>query len=359
MDYKNRVRNLEQRRQGTRFVPTMDGYSVAVENFALPKEEAFTKIQFPDSVKYAIGSMQAVDEDYTKKSYEEGDRVANQLKQHLEIPVDTDYQGSVPLNVHIKGNSDIDLLLLCKQFVTVDESIRGNYTDYKGKSATDELIDLRAQAAKVLRDKYPRVTVDDSPGKAIALSGGSLARAVDVIPSHWHDTKEYHETRLKKHREIYVLDSKTNSRVNNKPFLHIALVDEKCNSVRGSLRKVIRLLKNLKYDAEPEVRFTSYDIVAVCYHMTQAELTVPFGLDLLLLDRVQKHLELTVSNASYRNMLAVPDGSRKIFDQAEKLNGLVRLKQELESLIKDLARELNPLADYLPRETVLNKSVLL
>ena len=359
MDYKNRVRNLEQRRQGIRSVPTLDGLNAVMESFHPPKEEKFSKIQFPDSVKYAIGSMQAVDQDYTQKSYEEGDRVANQLKQNLTISVETAYQGSVPLNVHIKGNSDIDLLVLCTAFLTVDASIIHLYGTYAGKSATEELQDLRLQASQVLKAKFPAVEVDDSPGKAITLSGGSLARCVDVIPSHWHDTKEYYETKLKKYREICVLDSKFNLRVNNKPFLHIALVEEKCNSTNGSLRKVIRLLKNLKYDAEPEVRFTSYDIVAVCYHMSIPQLTIPFGLDLLLLDRVQKHLDFIASNADYRNTLHVPDGSRKIFDQTEKLAGLLRLKQELDSLIKDIARELSPLADYLPRDVVLNKAIVL
>lgn len=358
MKYKDRVRNLEQRRQGVRPVVTMDGLIVANENFGTLREEKFSTIQFPDSVKYAVGAMQAVDDEYTKKSYDEGERVANQLKQNLTIPVEATYQGSVPLNVHIKGNSDIDLLLLCTNFVTADESIRWLYTDYKGKSAIEELQDLRAQTTEVLKKKFPSATVDDAPGKAVTLSGGSLARCVDVIPSHWHDTKEYHETRLKKNREIFVLDSKVNTRVNNKPFLHIALVESKCNSVNGTLRKVIRLLKNLKYDADPEVRFTSYDIVAVCYHMSVQDLTVPFGLDLLLLDRVHKHLSFIANNSLYRNMLYVPDGSRKIFDQPEKLNGFIHLKQELESLIKDIEQELNPSSSYIPREMILNKEIV-
>lgn len=359
MDYKDRVRNLEQRRKGMRSIPTMDGLTASTENLDLLKSEKFTKIQFPDSVKYAVGAMQEVDKDYTQRSYEEGERVARQLRQNLTISVETDYQGSVPLNVHIKGNSDIDLLLLCTDFVTVDPSIKSFYSDYTGKTATEELRDLRTEASKILREQFPKVKVDDSPGKAITLSGGSLARFVDVIPSHWHDTKEYRETRLKMYREIYILDSKTNTRIKNKPFLHMALIDTKCNSVGGSLRKVIRLLKNLKYDASPEIQFTSYDIVAVCYHMTAEELSIPFGLDLMLLDRLQKHLDLIARNDSYRNALSVPDQSRKIFDRPEKLNSFLRLKQELEALIIDLARELNPLADYIPREQVLNTPVVL
>jgi hypothetical protein len=359
MDYKTRVQKLEQRRRGTSSAPVMDSIFAKAENWQPLKEEKFTKIAFPDAVKFAIGSMQPVDAEYTKRSYEEGDRVANQLKNNITIPVKFDYQGSVPLDVHIKGNSDIDLLLLANQFITVDNSILHLYTPYNGNSADEELKDLRGQAVSVLKSKFHQVKVDDSPGKAISLSGGSLQRKVDVIPSHWHDTKEYSDTKLKHHREIYVLDTKTSQRINNKPFMHIALVEEKCNNTRGSLRKVIRLLKNLKFDATPEIDLASYDIVAVAHQMTIPQLTVPFGVDLMLLERTLGHLNYVVANEVYRNSLWVPDGSRKIFDRPEKYNALVRLRDELNTLVQDVARELYPLGFSTSRESALSKSILI
>lgn len=360
MDYRNRVKGLEQRRQGTTSAWSMDSaFPGRVENRQSIKEEKFTKIAFPDSVKYAIGAMQPVDADYTKRSYDEGERVANQLRTNISTSVTFDYQGSVPLDVHIKGNSDIDLLLLSGEFITVDDSIRHLYGDYKGKPATQELQELRRHAVSVLKSKFPEVEVDDSPGKAVSLSGGSLRRKVDVIPSHWHDTAEYNQTEQKRHREIYVLDTKTGQRVNNKPFMHIALVEEKCKANGGSLRKVIRLLKNLKFDAEPQVDLASYDIVAIAFHMTAQELGVPFGLDLLLLDRTLKHLDYIIATQSYRESIQVPDGSRKIFDKPEKLFALLRLRGELNSLIQEIARELNPYGYLGNQETILNKSIVL
>lgn len=359
MDYSAKVKNLENRRRGTRKSVVLDGLVVANESALPPLEEKFTKIQYPESVKYAIGSMQAVEQEYTENSYAEGDRVANQLKAGVSMPVEFDYQGSVPLNVHIKGNSDIDLLVLCTAFVTTDSQITHLYQKYQGKPAIDELKELRGQCVNILTNKFPKAEVDASPGKAVGISGGSLDRAVDVIPSHWHDTVLYHSNKQKKDREIYVLDTKTNTTINNKPFMHIALIKEKCDSTKGSLRKVIRLLKNLKYDATPEIRLSSYDIASLAYHMSVADLTVPFGIDLLLLERTLKHLDRLVANESYRSGLPVPDGSRKIFDNGDKVSALMRLRGELSNLVQQVYAELNPSGMPLPKEYVLTKAILL
>jgi hypothetical protein len=271
-------------------------------------------------------------------------------------PIQFEYQGSVPLNVHIKGNSDIDLLVLCSGFITVDTQISHHYPNYNGKPPLEELKDLRTQCVDVLTNKFPKATVDAKPGKAIGISGGSLDREVDVIPSHWHDTVAYSVSKQKKDREIYVLDSKTGTTLNNKPFMHIALIEQKCNLSQGSLRKVIRLLKNLKYDASPEVRLASYDIAALAYHMPLADLVVPFGVDLLLLDRTLKHLDMLVVSESYRSSLAVPDGSRKIFDNSEKVTALSHLRSELATLVDQVSRELNAGVVPIARDRVLSRS---
>lgn len=341
MDYKEKVQKLERRRQGVSGAVAMDSLTLeSLEKAAAVKVEAFTKIAQPESVKYAIGAMQPVDAAYTKNSFAAGDRVAARLKEGLTLPVTFEYQGSVPLDVHVRGNSDIDLLVLRSDFVTVEAAIGHHYVDLDGKTPTQELAALRTQCATVLKQKFTAVEVDDSPGKAISLSGGTLARMVDVIPSHWHDTGEWRASRDTRHRDIYVFDSKTSERIKNRPFMHIGLIRDKCSTVAGSLRKVIRLLKNLKYDATPEIALSSYDIAALAYQMDAATLTVQFGVDLLLVSRALDHLQKTVSNEAYRSSLFVPDGSRKIFDKSEKVAALTRLRDELAALRADIYREL-------------------
>ena len=355
---------MKDRRQG---LYTRDGVYDFVEAIkAQTKVEKFQQLVEPEAVKYAIGAMQAVDAEYTKKSYEEGNRVRDRLAEGLStagIPVAFDYQGSVPLDVHVRGNSDIDLLILHDGFVTVEAAAKAaySYNDLPGKTPSEELADLRKECIAILERRFWAVKVDSSPSKAITLTGGSLQRAVDVIPSHWHDIFDWKRTGNKRYGDIYVFDSKSAQQVKNRPFMHIGLIEDKCIRVRGGLRKCIRLMKNLRYDASKTIDLSSYDIAAIAWHMTDQELVVPYGVDLLLVERVRAHLKFLLDFSAYRSTVLVPDDSRLIFDKAEKTDALANLYKEVEQLSADLAREINPLAEHSgrPRDQVLSKSILL
>lgn len=72
-----------------------------------------------DLRKYIKLAMNEVDDDYTAKTIEAG----NKAKEHLiaeQIGVDYKFQGSVMTQTHIKGASDIDLLTLTNKFVSTD-----------------------------------------------------------------------------------------------------------------------------------------------------------------------------------------------------------------------------------------------
>lgn len=127
----------------------MTGFSSTVQSVA-PRVEKFTRLAEPEAVKYVIGAMQAVDAEYTQNSFAEGNRVRDRLAEGLEtagIPASFEYQGSVPLDVHVRGNSDIDLLVLHAGFVTVDAAAQAAYTYYDapGKSPAEELAGPRSQ----------------------------------------------------------------------------------------------------------------------------------------------------------------------------------------------------------------------
>ena len=160
---------------------------------------------------------------------------------------------------------------------------------------------------------------------------------------------------------VYVLDSHSGIRLENRPFMHIKRVKDKCITMRGTLRKVVRLLKNLRYDATPEINLSSYDITAIAWHMNEQELTVPFGMDLLLLDRTRLRLKYIIDNESYRSTLRVPDDSRMIFDKPDKLKPTIQLYNELDQLTQDVYKELDPLWSLYkrPYSQVLSKAVAL
>lgn len=308
--------------------------------------EAYQYRSKSEQVQYVLGAMQELEPTYTKKTYAEGDRVKNQLSSALAqigISVDFEYQGSVPLNIHIRAASDIDLLVLHTEFLTFDSTgpAAGRYSPWSG-SRLDSMKTLRTQSEISLESRFPAVTVDKSGSKSIALSGGSLQRKVDVVPSHWHDSAEYQRTGQKEDREVCVLDKSTWTLPTNRPFLHISKIETRDVASGGGAKKIIRLLKTLKRDAETEINLTSYDIASLVYHFDTESIRRPAYLELALLVETQRQLAFFVAASDVTKSLMVPDGTRKIFDKDEKWGALLRLKSEVDALVNDVAAELTP-----------------
>lgn len=350
-NYKDRLQNLRNRRLG------LDSSSVVLDSAAALREaresysfgapsytfEAYEQRGKEDATKYALGSMQEVDPDYTRISFEQGERVKNQLSSWLTIPATFDYQGSVPLNIHIRGVSDIDLLVLHDGFVTLDWSgpKASSYTRCFG-SVIDDMINLRSECEKILDENFPAATVDKSGAKSVSISGGSLRRKVDVVPSHWHDTASYQVSREKHDREIRVLDKTIPDTLANQPFMHMKRIEDKDLNTEGGTKKVIRLLKSLSSDCDEEVKLTSYDIASLVWHFNNQSLSVPKYLELSLLAVTQLQLWTFIANRSHTESLYVPDGSRKIINSSNKFDSLVLLSREVDELAADVARELDP-----------------
>lgn len=180
MDYSTKLARLRDRRQGLYSKNGTFDFAEAALSSHLRKSEKFESISEPAPVKYALGSMQRVDDEYTKNSYAEGNRVRDRLSEGLavaNIPVTFEYQGSVPLDVHVRGNSDVDLLVLHDGFVTVDPKAKiqyqYHYFEHQGKPAIEELKDLRKESINILERRYYGANIDKSGSKSISLSGGS------------------------------------------------------------------------------------------------------------------------------------------------------------------------------------------
>jgi hypothetical protein len=304
--------------------------------------EAWDRVKTSEPVRFALGAMQPIDQDYTRKSFEEADRVANQIEKNVPQSVEFDYQGSTTNDTHIKAASDIDLLTLLsptRHFYFVEPPLTvapGNV--YTGDTLAD-LSKLRADCISILRDKFQTATI--SPGsKSIAAEGGSLARKVDVVPSAWLDSQEWQQTKNKAYRGIKVLDSSVNQLIPNKPFLHNNLLDNKDRRCIGGLRKSIRLMKSLKYDASTEVKLTSYHICAIAYNAPDQFLTVAPGHDLLLLEQTRQWCVRVRDDANLRDNMMVPNGTEKVFHSGgAQLPGLNQMIVELEGLERDILND--------------------
>jgi hypothetical protein len=305
--------------------------------------EAYDSMSEEEPVKYAVGAMQPIDKEYTSKTFEEGDRVKAQLSKALNQPAETaefEYQGSVTNDTHIKVHSDIDLLVLHTYFWTVQPPGTPK-NPYQGDVLAD-LRNLRAASAKALKSAYPEVTVDDAPGRCIALEGGSLRRKIDVVISNWWNTVEYQTSGVPFQRGVQVFDSKANIRIENRPFLHNAKIDQRDRLLNGNVRKVARLLKSLKYDADTKVNMSSYDITSIAYRVPDDLMRPGHGAELLLVENTRGFLRLLLDDSARRESLKVPNEMRPIFSsEGASVEGLNQLYKETQDLLDDISKGLS------------------
>lgn len=316
-----------------------------LKNRRLPTEKqfgealrAFSATEVDRDYRYLVESMQPIDPEYTENTFAEADRVRSQLATRLpsKYSAEFDYQGSVTSDTHIRIHSDIDLLAVHSGFISLDPEAL-NINPYTGNSMT-ELLAMRSDTAIALRAAYREATVGATPGKAIAISGGSLRRKIDVIVGNWWHSATYQQYKQKVVRGINILDSKVPRQLKNLPFLHNYRIDEKDNRTRG-LRKVIRLLKTLKYDAEPELKISSYDIAALAWNMSTEALAVTEGNYLQLARNAAAELKKWIDQPLLRATLDVPNTTRKVFcPEGAAIAGLASLHSELHELLASIQR---------------------
>lgn len=304
------------------------------------------------NTRYALGAMQAVGGDYTAKSIE----TAMKVGAHFENAacnriVDCQMQGSVPLDVHIRGISDVDLLVLDRSFFTYERGglrdLLGGYRNPTVETSPDVLSTLRSGAEALLNRRYWGATVDCSGGKCISLSGASLARTVDVVPAHWHDTLSYQQGNGDHHRGVTIYNKHTNITIDNLPFLHIHEVSSRDATVAGSLKKAIRLVKTIKSDAQDEAsaaKLPSFDIAGLLYHADADALSEGAYAELAILGEAQRFIAWCCENPALAKTLLTPDKSRHILDTSDKMVGLNAINEELTDLLVRVAEEQNFLA---------------
>ncbi len=349
-----RLERLRSRRQGTdRTTVLSEDARRAVFASALNRE-TWQDRATGQHTRWVLGAMQAVDPDYTRVSMETGNRVANQLRTRLEANgrrPEFRLQGSVPLDIHIRGVSDVDLLAL-DSYLTFDPrgglALVNGYGPASVPTSINVLSALRQESEEALRAAFPAAKVDTAGSKAIKIHGGSLARPVDVVPSHWHDTIDYQRSREDADRAVTILDKSAPRTLDNMPFKHIQLIKARCHGTGGSLRKSIRLCKNVKAELEADgraVSLSSFDIASIMYDADGAALARGQHFELAILAETQRHLDYLWNNKDHARQLWVPDGTRRIFDSEEKFDGLLALSTELDDLTREVWKEQNPYAN--------------
>lgn len=358
IDFNARLKSLKDRRQGTRVQALFDSLTTAealsgiANGRDVRKAESYEQLKESPGIKYAIGAMAPVDAKSTEISKKEGDRVADNVIGKLTTSgenVEKRIQGSVALDVHIMGYSDVDMLVIVYSPILVEQP-KVNPEVYSPSSDPRTCInivkDVRNKSEKFLTSGFPAATVDCTGNKSIALEGGSLARKVDIVPAIWFDSRAYQESPYEFLRGVDIYHKRDHKLIRNYPFKHIALVNVEDNRYKGNLKRVTRLMKNVvadmpDYKKSKAKKLSSYDLTAIAYNMEQ-RLDVPDFFRLSLVEKTREYLTFLLSNGTVRNGLIVPDGTRRVFDNEAKVEALEILSAEISDLTKAITKEINP-----------------
>jgi len=316
----------------------------------LPIKESFALDKAGELPKFVRVAMDEVDVKYTSASKEAGAHVRDRLKEVFDY-VSFQYQGSVMTNTHIKGASDIDLLVICDKFFSwnrksvesvvatgdnvfsasqYDRLVRAlGIEEYKGNWLSD-LSRIREVGEAVLAKAYD--VVDISKAKSIKITNQNLHRDVDIVVASWYDNVvSIANNRDLEYRGIQVFNKSARQREPvDYPFKRAKLLNDRSALTQGRLKKMIRLLKTLKAEAEYEIDFSSFDIYALCYAMP---LNLYAKEDYLhLVPALDKYFYGQVHDPQLRNRLRSVDGEEIIFSDDNKVNAAIDLYSELHDL---------------------------
>lgn len=293
-----------------------------------------------ESYEWLVEATKPIDPEYTNDTFAEGDRIRDQLLIQLDsrFSSEFEYQGSVTSDTHVRFHSDIDLLVLHGVYTSYPNGYISDSKSIPEQEVLDALVLLRNASTTVIRRKFPEAIVDTSGSKAVSVSGGDLERDIDVVFCNWWNTQEYLDNKVLANRGICVLEVGKRTRINNRPFLHNWHINSKDDRVNGGLRKVIRLLKNLKYDKKPqEASISSYDIAGIAFNMAESDLKVGSGQYLKLAKNASGYLHNLIENSALRDNLFVPNHTRKVFGPSgTDLSQLKELSAELDALLFEI-----------------------
>jgi len=323
-------------------------------------KKAFTDelstISYSDVLVFIRTAMKGIEYEYTQKSKDAGDKVKVHLSNGLS-KVTFEYQGSVMTDTHIKGYSDIDLLVICEKFYTYDSNFSKrilketnlrqqlsensinkiakqiNASDYTGNALKD-LYTLRLESELILTDKY--YTCDIAHPKSIKIFNSDLKRFVDIVIANWYDDVASIINDKGIHRGVEIYNKDTNRKEKpDYPFLSIDRINKRVSQTNGKMKKLIRFLKNVKSESENDIDISSFDINAICYNINPVDYADLKFYELVKI--IYLNLYFLCNNQTKSDNLVSVDGKEYIFkNNPSKLNNLKLLLGEVEGIYQDL-----------------------
>lgn len=308
--------------------------------------------------EYVKLAMVGVPPEYTNNSKVAAKKVMAHLENSHGNEVTFKFQGSIETNTHILKDNDIDLVQISNKSSSVDRQglkkaldehwnyTKTEYTNLKKHSDTfsqydgnqlSDLGKLRLKSEKVLKSIYNEVDIDKP--KAIFVKVTSPLRNVDVVTAVYHKTIPFMKSNHDYRKGIQVYDKSIDDKLPTEfPFWSIKRINEKSILSNGRLKKMIRFMKNVKWDTSLIVgkpKISSFDINAICYDIN---LDIYASLNYLELVRViYNQISKILIDTNYRDNLKSVDGQESIFrGKSEKIEELRIFKAEIDSILTDI-----------------------
>ncbi len=315
-DYNLLIENLKGRR-----------YDEALREPVL--SDGFENSSLPDSVKYVLESMQEIDVSYAYKVYNNSRRIHEIINRALtqrNISVDYRYQGALKTFTNILLYGDVEIIVLKK-----DPSPKP-HLDVK---------DLGQTLMDVLSEDHNFKSIDFSDKTRIRIIAQKPTCEIDILPSHWVDTPDFHKTKNEIYRGIVEYDFVNTKVKKYLPFLNIARFNARNEHTDGSLKSLSRLLGTLKKDAEDAIDLRDSEINSLLFAIPEEDLKVGREHWLGLLPLVEDHVNKLIVDDEFYASLMSPSKMEKVFaSQPQKRESLRKIHESLQTLIKDLKRDL-------------------
>ena len=346
-DYSKRIGRVNERRNNTAVArPSENASFVEDGDFWDSVTTGYRNKTKSKSFQYALVSMQEVDAQYTAISYREAERVAKQIDSGLLRRgklMTVELQGSLPLNVHLRRVSDVDMLAWPLSYFVFDTyGVAAPGYALSTSNAVSEISSLRSECCSVIRSAFPAAKVDDSGAKCITVSEGSLLREIDVVPCVLYKTATHQRTNNDDDRGVQIYDKKACELMTNYPFKVRALINLKESRTGGGCKKAIRLLKNMKEDSDTSIALSSFNIMSLVYAMQDSDLVHPFYYEGKIVASLQSQFYTLANDEAYLRGLDTVDGSRKIVQSAADVAAVLQMSSELNTLLLQIAQELQP-----------------
>lgn len=298
-----------------------------------PIFESVTSSVSNEGTRYILGAMQPIPVWSTNYLYQQGEGFSKNIITSINLPLTFHFQGSVPLNVHIKSSSDLDILFIHSEKLYVPKVVSQYKYQYTDIDSRDVILFIKNKCIELFNQRLYDYEHNDKSVKVLKC----LAVSADIVPACWYHTQEYQLSGREEEKGVAILKEKERKILPNYPFKHIYLVKNKNIFYHDKIGKCIRLLKNIKADLPNSdvITLSSFDITSFIYYMPEyIPNVIKINDDLALANCMHNYIQYILNNKNIFSSLFVPDKSRYIFDSPHKFTSLQTLDKNLSEILR-------------------------